>query len=355
MSPGHILEHRKRAGRLLLVGFDGVELPPHIVQQLENDSLLGIILFKRNVESPAQVAALNRAARRAAPASRPPVIAVDQEGGRVVRLRHPLTVLPPARTIGAKNSPELTQKAGQLVGRELSSLGFTLNFAPVLDVDTHPNSPIIGDRAYGREADTVTRHGLAFAQGLLKGGVVPCAKHFPGHGDADLDSHADLPVVSHSRGRLEAVETAPFAAWARAGLGPVMTAHVVYPALDAEPATLSRDIIEKELRGRLGFSGPVLTDDLEMGALARFGGPGAVAVRAVNASADGLLVCRSAAHIEAVTEALAEEATNNPDFARRLDEAAKRLDSLRRTPACDESYIGSTAHAAQVREITDAF
>lgn len=351
----NIFEHRKRAGRLLLVGFDGAELPAHIAKRLENDALLGIVLFKRNVESPEQVASLNEAARRAAPASRPPVVAVDQEGGRVVRLRHPLTVLPPARVVGARDNPEQTRKAGRLVGRELAALGFTLNFAPVLDVDTHPASPIIGDRSYGKDADTVTRHGLAFARGLLQGGVVPCAKHFPGHGDADLDSHSALPIVSHSRGRLEGVETAPFSAWVRAELGPVMTAHVVYPALDTEPATLSRRIIEGELRERLGFSGPVLTDDLEMGALDRFGGPGAVAVRAVNASADGLLVCRSPEHIEAVTDALAEEAAGNADFALKLDKAAQRLDCLRRIPACDASYIGSSAHAAEAREVTDAF
>lgn len=352
----YIQENEKRAGRLVLAGFEGTALPPEIRKKVEADALLGIILFKRNVESHLQVAELNETARRAAPEGRPPVVAVDQEGGRVVRLRAPLTVLPAARMFGALDNRELTRKAGVLTAKELSAVGFTLNFAPVMDIDTHPASPVIGDRSFGPNPASVIRHGLAFAEGQQEGGVFPCAKHFPGHGDAAVDSHLALPTVSHSIERLQSLEMRPFAAWIAAGFGPVMTAHVMYPALDPTyPATLSSVIIEETLRKGLGYKGPVLTDDLEMGALASFGGPGGAAVQAVKAGADGLLVCRHLAHIDAVIDALAKEAADNSDFRARLDRADERLSSLRRLPAGDPSFLSSDIHVAMVRDVLDPF
>jgi beta-N-acetylhexosaminidase len=351
-----VSQNRRLAGRLVLAGFDGFSLPSEIERLLEQDSLFGIILFRRNVDSVEQVSSLNESARRIARKDNPPVVAVDQEGGRVVRMREPLTALPCARAFGGKNDSLLTQKAGLLVGRELSSLGFTLNFAPVLDVDTNPTSPVIGDRSYGSTLDKVIGHGLAFAEGLKMGGVMPCAKHFPGHGDASLDSHLALPTVPHGLDRLDAVEIAPFHAWSKADLGPVMTAHVMYPALDEHfPATLSSSIIEGVLRRRIGFLGPVLTDDLEMGAMADFGGPGGAAVRAVRAGADGLLVCHLLEHIEAVIEAVAKEASEDVSFRLRVEQAASRLDYLRNVHVCDLSYIGSPAHRALAQEVISPF
>ena len=164
-------EATRLAGRTIVAGFDGHDLPPDIAAELGQGMLGGIILFKRNVGSPAQVAELLAAARAAAPPAAPPITAVDQEGGRVVRLRAPLTVLPPARRLGELDDPAVTRDAGRLVGRELGALGFTLDFAPVLDVDTNPDSPVIGDRSFGAAPELVIRHGLALARGLIDGGV----------------------------------------------------------------------------------------------------------------------------------------------------------------------------------------
>ena len=212
-------------------------------------------------------------ARREVPDAGSLITAVDQEGGRVVRLRNPLTALPPARRFGELDDPELTERAGALVGMELCAQGFTVNFAPVLDVDTYPSSPVIGDRAFGATPAAVIRHAIPFARGLRRGGVVPCAKHFPGHGGAALDSHLTLPRVPHPRKRLDQVEIAPFATWCREAMGPVMSAHVVYPGLDPKrPATLSGAIIDGILRRDLGFEGVVFSDDLEMGAIEALGG-----------------------------------------------------------------------------------
>jgi beta-N-acetylhexosaminidase len=342
-------DSRKLAGRAVIAGFDGTSLPEDVAALLGRGALGGIVLFKRNVASVQQVAALIAAARSAAPRGREPVVAVDQEGGRVARLKEPLAVLPPARSIAALDDPDLTRSAGRLVGLELSALGFTLDFAPVLDVDTNPASPVIGDRAFGASAETVIRHGLAFARGLREGGVLPCGKHFPGHGDAAVDSHLALPRVELPADRLRAVEMAPFAAYAAARLGPIMTAHVVYPALDPDaPATASREILTGELRGRLKFEGAVLTDDLEMGAVSQVGGPPAAAVRALRAGADGLLVCRGREVREAVVEAVAREAAGDAAFCRRLEEAVSRIAALRMEGgrALRPDWLRSEEHAA---------
>jgi beta-N-acetylhexosaminidase len=350
-------EAERLAGRTIVAGFDGPALPRDVAQELSRGALGGVILFRRNVERPDQVAELLAAVRATAPADAPPLAAVDQEGGRVVRLRAPLTVLPPMRRFGELDDPELTRSAGRLVGRELGAVGFTVNFAPVLDVDTNPDSPVIGDRSFGGDPELVIRHGLALARGLIDGGVWPCAKHFPGHGDATLDSHLSLPRVDHGMERLAAVELAPFAAWSYAALGPVMTAHIVFPALDpARPATASTAILGGELRERLGFTGPVFTDDLEMGAITELGGAAAIAVASLAAGADGLLVCHSAEVRAAVREALARAAAADPAIAARLAEATERLATLASPPATAAGldWIGSAEHRRDQAELLRA-
>jgi beta-N-acetylhexosaminidase len=344
----------KLAGRVIVAGFDGTSAPDHIVQALEQDSLAGIILFKRNVESTEQVASLN-ASVKAVAKDTPVIIGVDQEGGRVIRIRDPLVVLPAARKFGEIDDPTLTELASRLVGNELRALGFTLNFAPVIDVDTNPDSPIIGDRSYGGTPDIVIRHGLAFARGMRDGGIMPCAKHFPGHGDAQLDSHLALPRVDHDLKRLEQIEMAPFDAWARTGIGPIMTAHIIFSALDPEiPATLSRKILKTQLRERLRFRGPVFSDDLEMGAIAKLGGAGAVAVRAIKAGVDGLLICRSQEIRASVIAALSSEAIDDANFAQRLKVAAMNLVPLALPPgpSIDAKWIESEAHRNLKQEVS---
>ena len=195
----------------------------------------------------------------------------------------------------------------------------------------------------------VIRHGLAFARGLKDGGVWPCSKHFPGHGDAAADSHLSLPTVAHDESRLRRVELEPFRAWAAADLGPVMTAHVIYPALDAEtPATGSRRILTEILKEELRFKGVVLSDDLEMGAVGQFGGARDVAVRSIRAGVDGLLVCSDRDTRSQVREALVREATGDPAFEQKLVRAGRRLSTLGTTgfPGADPQWIGSDDHLA---------
>jgi beta-N-acetylhexosaminidase len=340
---------------VVIGGFDGTEPPGHLLADLSR-GLGGVVLFQRNVLEPCQVAALLDHCRRAAN-GRSVIAAVDQEGGRVARLKEPLTVLPPARTLGRFEDPSLTEMAGRLVGAELRAVGFTADFAPVLDVDTNPASPVIGDRSFSGDPIEVIRHGLAFARGLRDAGVHPVAKHFPGHGDTRLDSHMDLPRVDWDQGRLEAVEVRPFEAYARAGMGGIMTAHVLYTALDPQaPATVSRAIVQGLLRDKLRWRGPVVSDDLEMGAISRYASPEQAAVQAIDAGVDGLLVCRSREVRDAVVEELSRQAQRRPAFHRRLERAAGRLASLASPLPCGPlfSWIGSEDHLARQQKLARA-
>ena len=210
----------------------------------------GAILFKPNVEGgPAAVAALAReVARGGARDCRSS--GIDQEGGRVARLRAPLLEVPPMRTVASWGDAAFAERIARGVGVELAALGITIDFAPVLDVNTCPENPVIGDRAFGADAATCAEFGVAWIRGLQSAGVLACGKHFPGHGDTSKDSHVDLPVVDQTRERLDRVELVPFRAAAAAGVATLMTAHVVYPALDPDrPATLSRAVCT-ELRER---------------------------------------------------------------------------------------------------------
>jgi beta-N-acetylhexosaminidase len=318
------------AGQALVVGFPEGPPPSELIQAARRGELGGFILFRRNLGSVAEVAELTGALARAFPDDLPPFIGVDQEGGRVARLGPPVLTLPPMRALGDVDDPALTRDAAELLGRQLALLGFNVDFAPVLDVDTNPDNPVIGDRAFGRDVDTVVRHGRAFAAGLEAGGVAACGKHFPGHGDTDLDSHLALPRLTHGPERLQRVELSPFAQLA-AELPAIMTAHIVYAALDPQrPATLSPAVVTDLLRGELGYDGVVFSDDLEMGAIAERHGPGEAACEAIAAGCDVALICSRPEGFVDAHRALCARADADATFARRLRQAAARSLRLRR-------------------------
>ena len=278
---------------LLCVGFQGTSPSPEVLELVRRGAY-GVILFARNVESAEQVAELSAALKRAA--GRPLLVSVDQEGGRVARLRapHGFTELPPMRAVGRTGDPELARAIGTLLGRELRAVGIDQDYAPVVDVDTNPANPVIGDRSFGRDPVRVGRMGAALAQGLQSTGVAACAKHFPGHGDTSQDSHTDLPHLPHALARLAQVELVPFRALAAAGVASVMTAHVVFDALDTRlPATLSRPVLDL-LREQCGFDGCVVSDDLEMKAVTEHFPLDEAVPAAISAGVDGLLVCSRA-------------------------------------------------------------
>jgi beta-N-acetylhexosaminidase len=290
----------------------------------------GFILFRRNCAEPRQILALCRALWEGA-ADIPPFIAIDQEGGAVHRLPEPFTRFPAAATLGARRDPDLAYRAGYAAGTELALVGINLNFAPVLDVHSNPANPIIGARAFGSDPGLVRDLALAWAHGLRASGILPCGKHFPGHGGTDSDSHLSLPVLDQTLADLESVELRPFAAACRSRIEMLMTAHVKFPALDQKhPATLSEAIVTGLLRHQLGYDGVVVSDDLEMKAISDRHSAGEAAVLALLAGVDVALFCHDAANAVRALEALDAEAARSATLRARVETAHRRVAALKR-------------------------
>ena len=316
-------------GQLLFAGFEGTTLPPELARRLAQGRVGGVVLFTRNLvrdgasagdahDLPA-VRALVRSIHEAAPPDVPVMIAIDQEGGRVQRLRAPWTEWPPMRRLGELGDDASTRRFASALAIEMRDLGIALNFVPVLDVDTNPANPVIGDRSFGRTPQTVIRHARIVIEAMHAHGVASCAKHFPGHGDTVSDSHFELPRLRHDLHRLREVELPPFAAAAEAGVAAMMTAHVVFEALDRKrPATLAPDVMNL-LREELGYDGLVFTDDLEMRAVADHFTVQQIVEGALHATVDALLVCRSALLRDEVLDVLERQ----PDS--RIERAMERM------------------------------
>ena len=308
------------------MGFAGLTAPTELLDRIARSEVGGVMLFRPNIESPVQVAALVLALRKASPPAAPLVVSVDQEGGLVQRLRAPLTVWPDMGSVGAAGDVQRTRSVGRALGGELAALGIGWNFAPVLDVHTNPQNPVIGNRAFGSRVETVTDHALAFWRGLRDAGLLGCGKHFPGHGDTQTDSHLELPRVAHGEARLRSVELAPFAAAARAGMEALMTAHVLYPAWDDKlPATLSRRIAHDILRGELGFTGVLVSDDLGMRAVADTFAIEDLVVESLLAGVDHFLVRESGERQARAFEALVKAGEASVEVRARIEESAERM------------------------------
>jgi beta-N-acetylhexosaminidase len=316
---------RHQIGQLLIAGFNGHQIPPELRSLAKEFGLGGVILFARNVDAPEQVGELAFEAARLG-AGLPAWVSVDQEGGRVARLKAPFTEWPPMATLGRAGDVKLAGRFARALAQELKSVGVTLDYAPVLDIHTNPGNPVIGDRALAEKAEEVARLGSAIVRALQAEGIAACGKHFPGHGDTSTDSHLELPLVEHPPDRLRRVEFVPFTAAIDAGVATIMTAHVFVPALDDQrPATLSKRIVTGILRQELGFEGVILSDDLEMKAVAAEYAVADSAVLAIEAGCDGILICSGdhdtqAAALEALVHAVEDDRLR----LARVEDALKR-------------------------------
>jgi len=312
-------------GQLFMVGIPGPRLEEVARGLVWDLKVGGIILFARNLEDPQQVWQLTHDLQREALKATgwPLLIALDQEGGTVQRLKAPFTIIPPSRELGLKATPEQVEALARQVARELALVGVNVNLAPVLDVARGPHCPL-WDRSYGPDPELVAALGTAAIRGYLAGGVLPAAKHFPGLGDTVIDSHEDL-ALAESGDALREADLYPFRRAVAAGVPLIMTAHLKVPQWDSNPATLSEKILEGRLRRDLKFVGVSITDDLEMGAIAtQMPVPGA-ARQALKAGADLLLICKDWQAAWDAGALLAKEAALQP----RAQEAAARLRLLK--------------------------
>jgi beta-N-acetylhexosaminidase len=346
---------------LFCLGFHGLQVPDHLRSLLEAD-LGGVILFRRNLQDLEQICHLT--ADLHAAAASPLLVGVDQEGGRVVRLPAPFLAPPPAASLGALDDPGLTRDLNRAMGRELFAAGFTWNLAPVLDVRTNPTNPVIGDRAFSHDPDCVARLGAAAIQGLSEAGVLATAKHFPGHGDTVADSHLTLPECPLPFPRWRAVEFVPFRWAIRAGVPLVLAAHLLCPALDPEaPSSLSRRIITGILREELGYDGVVVSDDLEMEAIAARFDLGEAAVRFLEAGGDLVLICHDAARqreamaaVEAAVKARRLSEARLATSLHRIARLRERLAPRRATVDAEaaRAIVGAPEHQRLLRTILTA-
>ncbi len=350
----------EKTGSLLISGFEGTHVTAPVEELIRHRCLGGVILFERNFETPAQLAGLvsdlqTLAASR--PGSLPLFISVDQEGGRVSRLGPPFTAFPPPGCLGRNPSEDRAYRFARALARELRSVGINMDYAPVLDVHTNPNNPIIGERAFSHDPDCAARLGGAFLRGFRDAGMIAVGKHFPGHGDTALDSHLDLPYVDRDAATLEAVELKPFAQAIRQGLEVLMTAHVVYRAWDTErPATFSRPILHDLLRGRLGYRGLVVSDDLEMKAVLDHLPFEDFPALGIEAGIDLFLLCHDVEKVCAFQDRLIRDVERGRVREAALDESLDRIRALKkRIPAPDPDPDRLTslaqAHRALVREL----
>src|SRR5688572_14652827 len=322
------LATRRDIGQYLIGSMPGRSVPAELRSLAREFDLGGVILFSRNIEAPEQVAEVS-AESEALGRTSPAWVSVDQEGGRVARLKEPFTKWPPMATLGraGKQSEALAERFAKALAEELIAVGITLDYAPVLDIHTNPKNPVIGDRALADRAEDVARLGRVIIRTLQGAGLAACGKHFPGHGDTSTDSHFELPLVEHDPDRLRAIEFEPFRAAVAEQVAFIMTAHVLVPALDEQrPASLSPAIVQQLLRDELKFEGVILSDDLEMKAVsAKYAVPDA-AVDAIRAGCDAVLVCSGDVDLQARTlEALVKAVESGVIPAKRFDDAFMRL------------------------------
>ena len=321
------VELERLASACIFPGFSGTTAPDWLRRELAL-GLGGVVLFAWNVDHREQVRRLTDALH----AERPDVVvAVDEEGGDVTRLDAVEgSPYPGNLALGAVDDVQLTGRVARAMAADLRAVGVDLDLAPVADVNTNPQNPIVGVRAFGSDPDLVARHVAAFVAGLQAGGVAACAKHFPGHGDTTEDSHLALPTVTASAEALRRVELAPFRAAIAAGVRAIMTAHLLVPAFDSVPATVSRVLLHDVLRVELGFDGLVVTDALEMRAISAGLGVEEGAVRALAAGADALCLGHdlAAAEVAAVRGAIVTAVESGRLPERRLAEAAGRVERV---------------------------
>ncbi len=347
------LATRRDIGQFLIGSMPGTTIPVELRSLAKEFDLGGVILFGRNIEVPEQVAELS-AECEALGRTMPAWVSVDQEGGRVARLKEPFTKWPPMATLGraGKNADALAERFARALAEELLAVGITLDYAPVLDIHTNPKNPVIGDRALAEKAEDVARLGRVIIRGLQGAGLAACGKHFPGHGDTSTDSHFELPLVEHAPDRLRAIEFEPFRAAIAEQVAFIMTAHVLVPSLDERrPATLSPDVVQALLRDELKFEGVILSDDLEMKAVsAHYAVPDA-AVDAIRAGCDGLLICQGDVDLQARTlEALVKAVESGVIPAKRFDDAAMRLKRTKQRFLAGER-LGPTARIKALRGV----
>lgn len=321
----------EKVGQMIFAGIKGTNITNETKKIISTDQVGGIILFKNNLRSANQSVALLNAIKEENTKNKVPLfLGVDEEGGRISRLPE-LTKLPTNEDLGKRNDASLSYDIGKLLGKELSAFGFNLDFAPVLDINSNPDNPIIGDRAFGTDAEIVSELGLQTMKGIQSEQVISVVKHFPGHGDTAVDSHKELPIIQKSLKDLQALELIPFSRAVEKGAEVIMVGHILLPKIDSTyPASISKEIITDVLRGQLNYEGIIITDDMTMKAILNTFEISEAAVSAVKAGNDIVLVAHDYANVKKAKDAILQAIESGEITEQRIDESVKRILSIKK-------------------------
>jgi beta-N-acetylhexosaminidase len=285
----------EKIGQMVISGVDAYVNDEHSRELINKYHAGGFILLGQNVKDTNQVLNLLNSLKETNKKARnkiPLFLGVDQEGGRIDRMPPGFQKFPSYKAVGQINSSKLSNSIGKALAKEVKALGYNVDFAPVLDINSNPNNPVIGDRSFGSNSQIVTKLGIETMKGIRSENVIPAVKHFPGHGDTSVDSHTGLPVVNSDLTRLKSFELVPFAEAIKNNVDMIMVAHILFPKIDSQyPASMSKNIITNILRNDMKYNGIVITDDMTMGAILNKYDIGEAAVRSVNAGSDIILVC----------------------------------------------------------------
>jgi beta-N-acetylhexosaminidase len=321
----------EKIGQMVMCGIDGYTINNSTVKLIKNYHVGGIIILGENVKSSTQLLSLLNSLKTTNLNNKTPLfLSIDQEGGRVDRMPPEFIKLPDNKKIGKVNSSKFSYKIGQIIAEELKSFGFNMDFAPVLDINSNPKNPVIGNRSFGSNPQIVTKLGIETMKGIKSGGIISCVKHFPGHGDTSTDSHVGLPIVDHDLKRLKSFELIPFDNAVRNNVDAIMAAHILLPKIDAKyPSSMSKTIITDVLRDNLKYNGVVITDDMTMGAVTKNYDIGSAAVVSFNAGCDIILVCHGYDNEVTVINSLKKAVQNGTIKEERVNESLYRILKLK--------------------------
>lgn len=333
----------EKIGQLFIIGFNGEEIDKDIEYMIKNYYVGGFILFQENIKNIDQTLNLINSLKKANENNNIPLfISTDEEGGKVTRVSNLFGSVPGSREIGEMDNEEYSFKIGDTIGYRLKSIGFNLDFAPVLDIDSNSKNPVIGDRSYGRTKDIVSKHGIQVMKGIKSNNVIPTIKHFPGHGDTFIDSHLDLPAVNKDLEELRKMELIPFKEAIDMGADMVMVGHMLFPKIDSEnPATFSKEIITNLLRKDLNYDKVIVTDDMTMGAITKNYNIEKVAIKSLKAGADIILICHSYEDQIKVIESIKEAVKSGEILEKEIDEKVYRIVKLKEEYGLRDDIIES--------------
>lgn len=331
----------QKIGQLFIVGFEGDIINDEIIDLVKNQEVGGLIYFSRNVVDSNQIITLNNEIK-AIKKDIPLFISVDEEGGVVSRVPDEFLKLPSSGYIGKFDDENLSYNIGSIIAKELKNLGFNMDFAPVLDIDSNPNNTVIGERAFGNNADIVLKLGIKTMEGLRDGGIIPVVKHFPGHGDTDIDSHYGLPIVTKTLEELNNLEFIPFKNAIENGADVVMVSSIILSSIDSEyPATMSKKVTTDILRNKLNFDGVIATDDMTMGAIMDNYNLTDAVIMAINAGNDLILVCHGYDDIIKSISAVKDAVSSNIISKERIDESVYRILKLKEKYRVNDDIISN--------------